>query len=84
MSWLTRGETSNTKFQRAEADQQPWDSKGAHNPVPDQYHDVDQMFRDAIDLSERIHDDAVRETSPTRGLSFHPHGPEEANIKRSE
>jgi hypothetical protein len=50
----------------------------------DQYHDVDQMFRDAIDLSERMHEDAVQETSPTRRQSFHACDPEEGNIRRLE
>jgi hypothetical protein len=34
------GETSNTEFQGAEGDQQPWQSDRAHSPLLDQYHDV--------------------------------------------
>jgi hypothetical protein len=39
-------------------DHQDWKSNDVENLVLDQCHNVEQMFRDAMDLLERIHKDA--------------------------
>jgi hypothetical protein len=49
--------------------------------VLDQYHDVQQMFRDAMDLSVRIHKEAVQETSSHSRRHVQMDDPEEANIR---
>jgi hypothetical protein len=54
------------------------------NPVLDQYHDVEQMFRDAMDLSERIHNDVVQDTTTPRRSQVLVDDPEEPSIRRLE
>jgi hypothetical protein len=66
------------------SDQAEWNSEDFNNPVLDQYHDVEQMFRDAMDLSKRIHEEVVHNTSPQVEHPIQWNDLEESNIRRLE
>jgi hypothetical protein len=78
------GEHANNEFHGDGHNQHHGHYNDTGSLLIDQYHDVDQIFWDAIYLSERIHDEAVCDTIPTEGCPFHPSDPEEANIRRLE
>lgn len=65
-------------------DHQDWNRNDDGHPILNQDHDVEQMFRDAIDLSKRIHEDVVQATTSRTSCHVQIKDPKEANIRQLE
>jgi hypothetical protein len=72
---------SNNEFHIQGEVDRDWHSIDAGYEPLDRYYNVDQMFKYAIDLSDKIHDEAVRDTTPSSQWYGHPVDEEEASIR---